>query len=72
MLDTNWQRLYLAALFEPNPDRLLTCIEAAQQAITAEELRADITTLERRKLTDARVMLTILRRIGPLQCNQAA
>jgi hypothetical protein len=46
MLDTNWQRLYQAALFEPNPDRLLTCIEAARQAIAAEELRADITTLE--------------------------
>jgi hypothetical protein len=71
MLDTNWQRLYQAALFEVNPDKLLICIEAARQAIAREELRADITTFDRRKLTDARLMLKTLSRIGPLQGNAA-
>ena len=60
MLDTNWQQLYKAALFELNPNKLVTRIEAARQAIAQQESRADITELEHRKLVDARSILTTL------------
>ncbi len=33
MLDTNWLKLYEAAMLEMNPDKLATCIGAAEQAI---------------------------------------
>src|SRR5438552_15029890 len=58
MLD--WQELYKAALFELNPNKLVTCIEAARQAIAQQESRVDITELEHRKLADARSILTTL------------
>ena len=64
MLDTNWQKLYEAAMLEMNPDKLVTCIGAAEQAIAQRELVVGITELERRKLTDARSMLKTLSRIA--------
>jgi hypothetical protein len=64
MLDTNWQKLYEAAMLEMNPDKLLTCIGAAEQAIAQRESLVDIAELERRKLEDARSMLKTLSRIA--------
>jgi hypothetical protein len=71
MLDTNWQKLYEAAMLELNPDKLVTLIEAAERAIVEQELRPDVTQLERRKLADARSMLKSLNRITS-QGKQAA
>jgi hypothetical protein len=64
MLDTNWQKLYEAAMLEINPDKLPTRIEAAEQAIAQRESLVDITELERRKLADARSMLKSLSRMA--------
>ena len=64
MLDTNWQELYKAALFELNPEKLVIRIDAARQAIAQAELRADVTPLEHRKLADACSILTTLSRLG--------
>src|SRR6266705_2715731 len=36
MLDTNWLKLYEAAILEINPDKLASCIGAAEQAIAHE------------------------------------
>ncbi len=47
MLDTNWQKLYEAAILEINPDKLVTRIGAAEQAIAQREPLLDITELER-------------------------
>ncbi|PYT57142.1 MAG: hypothetical protein DMG46_15165 [Acidobacteria bacterium] len=69
MLDTNWMKLYEAAILEINPDNLLTRIGAAEQAIAQRESLVDITELERRKLADARSMLTTLSRIASSQGN---
>ena len=71
MLDTNWQKLYEAAILEINPDKLVTRIGAADQAITQRK-SVDITELERRKLADARSMLKTLSRIASSQGKQAA
>ena len=64
MLDTNWMKLYEAAILEINPDNLLTRIGAAEQAIAQRESVVDTTELERRKLADARLMLKSLSRIA--------
>jgi hypothetical protein len=72
MLDTNWQKLYEAAMLEINPDELPTRIEAAERAIVEQESRPDITQLERRKLADARSMLKSLSRMASSQGKQAA
>ncbi len=64
MLDTNWQKLYEAAILEINPDKLVTRIGAAEQAIAQREPLLDITELERHKLADARSMLKTLSRIS--------
>ena len=64
MLDTSWQELYKAALFELNPEKLVSRIDAARQAIAQQELRSDITPPEHRKLADARSILTTLTRLG--------
>ena len=64
MLDTNWQELYKAVLFELNPEKLVIRIDAARQAIAQAELRSDITQLEHRKLADAHSMLRTLSRLG--------
>jgi hypothetical protein len=53
-------------------DKLLTCIEAAEQAIAQRESLVDIAELERRKLADARSMLKSLSRIASSQGKQAA
>jgi uncharacterized BrkB/YihY/UPF0761 family membrane protein len=50
MLDTNWLKLYEAAILEINPAKLAICIGAAEQAITQRESLWDTTELERRKL----------------------
>jgi hypothetical protein len=63
MLDTNWQKLYEAAMLELNPDKLVTLIEAAERAIVEQESRPDVTQLERHKLADTRSMLKTLSRI---------
>src|SRR5207237_8789843 len=55
---------YEAAMLEMNPDKLATCIGAAQQAIAQRESLVDIAELERRKLADARSMLKSLSRIA--------
>jgi hypothetical protein len=67
MLDTHWLKLYEAAILEINPDKLPTCIGAAEQAIAQQDSRPDITQLERRKLEDARSMLKTLSRIASSQ-----
>jgi hypothetical protein len=72
MLDTNWQELYKAALFEFNPDEVVTRIEAARHAIAQQESRADITAPERRKLADARSILTTLSRVASSEGGRAA
>ena len=63
MLDANWQELYKAALFEFNANKLATRVQIAEHAIAQQELRTDITTLERCKLADAHSMLKSLSRI---------
>ena len=72
MLPTNWQELYEDAIFETNPDKLAICIGAAEQAIAQRESLVDTTTLERRKLADARSMLKTLSRIASSQGKHAA
>ena len=72
MLDTNWMKLYEAAILEINPDNLLTRIGAAEQAIAQRESLVDITELERRKLKYARSMLRSLTRIASSQGKRAA
>src|SRR5438034_7835332 len=72
MLDTNWQKLYEAAMLEMNPDKLAACIGAAEQAIAQRESLVDTTELERRKLADARSMLKSLSRIASSQGKRAA
>jgi len=64
MLDTNWLKLYEAAMLEMNPDKLATCIGAAEQVIAQRESVVDTTELERHKLADARSMLKTLSRIS--------
>jgi len=72
MLDTNWQKLYEAAMLEINPDNLVTRIGAAEQAIAQRESLPDIAEPERRKLADARSMLKSLSRIASSQGKRAA
>jgi len=72
MLDTQWQELYKAALFELNPNKLITRIDAARQAIVEQQLRADITQVEHRKLADARSMLATLSRLASSDRDRAA
>jgi hypothetical protein len=61
-----------AAILELNPEKLVTCIGAAEQAIAQQESRPDITPLEGRKLEDARSMLKTLSRIVSSEGKQAA
>ena len=72
MLDTNWRKLYEAAILEINPDILTIRIVAAEQAIAQRESLVDIAELERRKLADARSMLKSLSRIASSQGKRAA
>ena len=64
LLDTNWRKLYEAAILEIVPDKLVTRIVAAEQAIAQREPLLDITELEHHKLADARSMLKTLSRIS--------
>ena len=57
-------------MFEMNPNKLLTCIGAAEQAIAQREWLVDVTALERRKLADACSMLKSLNRIASSQRKQ--
>jgi hypothetical protein len=68
----DWQKLYEAAMLEMNPDKLVTCIGAAEQAIALRESLVDIAESERRKLTDARSMLKSLSRMASSQGKRAA
>jgi hypothetical protein len=72
MLDTNWQELYKAALFELNPNEMLARIDAARHAIAQQESRAEITERERRKLADARSILTTLSRVASSEVDRVA
>ena len=63
MVDTNWLKLYEAAILEINPDKLAICVVATEQAIAQRESLVDTTELERHKLADARSMLKTLSRI---------
>jgi hypothetical protein len=72
MLDMHWQKLYEAAILEINPDKLPTCIRAAEQAIAQRESFVDVSELERHKLADARSMLKTLSRIASSQGKQTA
>jgi len=72
MLDTNWQELYKAALFELNPHEMLTRIDAARHAIAQQESSADITERERRKLADARSILSTLSRVASSEVDRVA
>src|SRR5437762_8239777 len=62
LLDTNWRKLYEAAILEIVPDKLAIRIVAAEQAIAQRESLVDTTELERHKLADARSMLKTLSR----------
>src|SRR6266705_2934040 len=64
LLDTNWRKLYEAAILEIVPDKLAIRIVAAEQAIAQRESLVDTTELERHKLADARSMLKTLSRIS--------
>jgi hypothetical protein len=64
MSDIDWQKLYETAMLEMNPDKLATCIGAAEQAIARRQLLVDITEVERHKLADARSILKTLSRIS--------
>jgi hypothetical protein len=64
MLETNWLKLYQAAILEIDPEKLATLVQMAEQAIAQQESSPDVTQLERRKLTDARSMLKTLSRIA--------
>ena len=68
----NWQKLYEAAMLQMNPDKLATCIGAAEQAIAQRESFVDTTELERHKLADAPSMLKSLSRITSSPGKQAA
>jgi hypothetical protein len=72
MPDADWKELYKAAVFELNPDKLIICIQTAQQAITQAESRLDIPPAERNKLADARSMLMTLSRLASSQAGRAA
>ena len=72
MLDTNWQELYKAALFELNPNEMLARIDAARHAIAKQESSADITEQERTKLADARSILTTLSRVASSEGDRVA
>ena len=72
MSDIDWLKLYETAMLEMNPDKLPTCIGAAEQAISQRESLVDVTALERRKMADARSMLKSLSRIASSQGKQAA
>ena len=72
LLDTNWRKLYEAAILEIVPDKLAIRIVAAEQAIAQRESLVDITEPERRKLADARSMLKTLSRIASSQGKRAA
>jgi hypothetical protein len=72
MLETNWLKLYQAAILEIDPEKLATLVQMAEQAIAQQDSRPDITQLERRKLADARSMLKTLSRIALSQGKGAA
>jgi hypothetical protein len=72
MLDTNWLKLYEAAILEIDPDKLATLVQMAEKAIAQRESIVDIAQLERRKLEDARSMLKTLSRIASSQTKRAA
>jgi hypothetical protein len=42
----DWQKIYEAAMLEMNPDKLATCIGAAEQAIAQQESSPGIRQLE--------------------------
>ena len=72
MPDADWKELYKAAVFELNPDKLVICIQTAQQAIAQVESRVDIPPAERNKLADARSMLRTLSKLAASQVGHAA
>ena len=55
MLDPTWQELYKAALFESDPTKLYSRIEAARQAIRQrlEQIEDSGDTRQRQQLDDA-------------------
>jgi len=64
MVNTDWERLYQAAILELNPDKLLGRIDAAEHAIAEQEGSGEISPSELRRLWDARVMLRTLRKVN--------
>ena len=72
MPNIDWQKAYEAAMLEMNPDKLATCIGAAEQAIAQRESSVDVSEPERRKLADARSMLKSLSRTASSQGKRAA
>src|SRR5947207_14967021 len=72
LLDTNWRKLYEAAILEIVPDKMAIRIVAAEQAIAQRESLVDITEPERRKLANSRLMLKTLSRIDSSQGKRAA
>jgi Holliday junction resolvase-like predicted endonuclease len=70
-VQSDWRKLYEAAMLEMNPDKLATLVQMAEQAIAQQESNPDVTQLERRKLTDARLILKTLSRIASSQGKRA-
>lgn len=62
-LNPRWQDLYEAALLELNPDKLLQCIERAEQAIREQTIaRSEHNPQELEAMQDALHALSLLRR----------
>jgi hypothetical protein len=59
-MNSQWQDLYQAAIFESDRSKVLSRIEAAARAIKQERVRGDITYAEADKLHHAMRMLAIL------------
>jgi hypothetical protein len=59
-MNSKWQDLYQAAIFEPDRSKVSLRIEAAARAIKQEQTRDDITPAEDDKLHRAMRMLAVL------------
>jgi len=59
-MNSQWQDLYQAAIFECDPSKVLLRIEAAARAIKQERSRGDVTYAEAEKLHCAMRMLAML------------
>jgi hypothetical protein len=68
-MNSKWQDLYQAAIFEPDRKKVSLRIEAAARAIKQERARGHVTVAEDDKLHRAMRMLAVL---GSTSAMQAA